>query len=307
MLAVLEYLEPFPECFRCRATPGPTKRANRGGQGPMSRSAVPPRLVHAPYPLSGRSDRCGALSAAPACPPRPTQRDGCIQRHRQPGSPQASGSRSSRPGARFPTKGDPACDLVCRLWRISLLGARNRERFRSGSSAPTTRSAAGALAAKIPRGPASCDRGTHAAFVSSGTFSPTSGLCRSLPRGTQSESDRSRSRLLAARIARRLQHRRARPNHFDRPPRRRQARSPGASVARLLFRPRLRRVSARPCGPSWRGYAGSDGRHARYRPWLLLPRRRPSFRGEGQPTWQGHRDRRLRGPARGSAAHCGWA
>ena len=181
---------------------------------------------------------------------------------------------------------------------------RITRRFRSGSSAPTTRSAAGALAAKIPRGPASCSRSTRAAIVSPRTFSPASGRCRSLPRGTQSESDRSRSRLLAARIARRLQHRRARPNHFDRPPRRKQARSPGASIARLLFRSSLRWVSARPRGQSWRGYAGGDGRRARYRPWLLLPQRRPGFRSEGQPTWQGHRDRRLRGPARGSATHC---
>ena len=79
------------------------------------------------------------------------------------------------PGARFPTKGDPACDLVCRLWRISLLGARNRERVRSGSSALTTRPAAGAHAAKILRGPAACSRGAFAAFVSCRTFSPASG------------------------------------------------------------------------------------------------------------------------------------
>ena len=31
----------------------------------------------------------------------------------------------------------------------------------------------------------------------------------------------------------------------------------------------------------------------------------PGSRGEGQPTWQGHRDRCLRDPARRSAAHCG--
>lgn len=175
MLAVLEYLEPFPECFRCRATPGPTKRANRGGQGPMSRSAVAPRLDHAPYPLSGRSDRCGALSAAPACPPRPTQRDAVSDDIGNQDRRKLPGLAHRAPGARFPTKGDPACDLVCRLWRISLLGARNRERVRSGSSALTTRPAAGAHAAKILRGPAACSRGACAAFVSCRTFSPASG------------------------------------------------------------------------------------------------------------------------------------
>ena len=46
MLAVLEYLEPFPECFRCRATPGPTKRAEADkGQNPgrqvRHRSSMP--------------------------------------------------------------------------------------------------------------------------------------------------------------------------------------------------------------------------------------------------------------------------
>ena len=176
MLAVLEYLEPFPECFRCRATPGPTKRANRGGQGPMSRSAVAPRLVHAPYPPSGRSDRCGALAAAPACPPRPNS-----ARRLYPTTSATRIAASFRvsliapPGARFPTKGDPACDLVCRLWRISLLGARNRERVRSGSSALTTRPAAGAHAAKILRGPAACAHGACAAFFCCRTFSPASG------------------------------------------------------------------------------------------------------------------------------------
>ena len=42
----------------------------------------------------GRSDRCAAPAAAPACDPRPRRRAGCSRPRRRPGSQQSSGSRS---------------------------------------------------------------------------------------------------------------------------------------------------------------------------------------------------------------------
>ena len=91
-------------------------------------------------------------------------------------------------GARFPDEeGTSICQAVSRPCRVFLLGARNRERVRSGSSAPTTRPAAGALAAKILQEPASCARGARAAFVFRRTFSSASSRCRNVPRGTESQ------------------------------------------------------------------------------------------------------------------------
>ncbi len=88
--------------------------------------------------------------------------------------------RATKRGAIPRRRGTLACEAVRRLWRISTLCARNRERVRSGSAAPTAPPAARALlAAKILRGPASCARCARAVFASRRAFSPASGRRRS--------------------------------------------------------------------------------------------------------------------------------